>query len=93
MFRWDFKGCVSCYTPRMSSPQFPPPGFDDLSKEEQLTYVEELANYANASEDLQVPEWHWEILEKRLADPREDIENGISWEEFKKELEKELRQS
>jgi len=73
----------------MSSPlQFPPPGFDHLFKEEQHRYVEELSSYVNASEDVQVPEWHWEILEKRMADPREDLENGITWEEFKKELEK-----
>ena len=78
----------------MSSPiEFPPPGFDDLSKEEQLTYVERLSTYVDGSEDVQVPEWHWEILEKRIADPREDLENGITWEDFKQELEKELRQS
>ena len=78
----------------MSSPvQFPPPGFDDLSKEEQLTYVEELSNYVNGSEDAQIPDWHWEILDKRMADSSEDLENGTTWEEFEKELEKELRQS
>ena len=78
----------------MSSPiPFPPPGFDDLSKEEQLTYVEELSNYVNASEHVPVPDWHWEILDKRMADPREDLENGITWEEFEKELDKDLRQS
>ena len=78
----------------MSSPiQFPPPGFENLSKEEQLTYVEELSSYVNASADVQVPEWHGEILEKRMADPCENLENGITWEEFKKDLEKELRQS
>jgi len=78
----------------MSSPiQFPPPGFESLSKEEQLTYVERLSNYVDGSEDVQIPDWHWEILEKRMADPREDLENGITWEEFEKELKKELRQS
>ena len=78
----------------MSSPvQFPPPGFDDLSKEEQLTYVEELSNYVNGSEDAQIPDWHWEILDKRMADSSEDLENGTTWEEFEKELEKELRPS
>lgn len=83
-----------CYTPRMSSPiQFPPAGFENLSKEEQLTYVEELATYVNASETVQIPDWHWEILEKRMADPGEDLENGITWEEFEKELDKELKQN
>src|SRR5689334_24184475 len=46
LFGSDFKSCVSCYTPRMSSPiEFPPPGFDDVSIDEQLTYVEGLLNY------------------------------------------------
>jgi hypothetical protein len=78
----------------MSSPiQFPPPGFDDLSKEEQATYVEELSNYVYGSEDAQIPDWHWEILEKRMADSGEDLENGTTWEEFEKELKEELRQN
>ena len=45
------------------------------------------------SEEFEIPEWHWEILDKRLADPSEDFENGITWEEFKKELDKEPRQN
>ena len=76
-----------------SAVQFPPPGFDDLSKEEQRTYVEELSDYINASEHVQIPDWHWEILDKRMADSREDFENGIKWEEFEKELDKELTAS
>jgi hypothetical protein len=71
----------------MSSPvPFPPPGFDDLSKDEQLMYVEELSNYVNTLEPAPVPDWHWEILDRRMADPREALENGITWEEFEKEL-------
>jgi hypothetical protein len=45
------------------------------------------------SEEVEIPEWHWEILDKRMADPSEDFENGITWEEFMNELDKELRQN
>lgn len=78
----------------MSSPiTFPPPGFDDLSKEEQLAYIEELAAYASAPDGDEIPEWHWKILDARMATPGEDLENGMAWEEFEKELDRELRQS
>ena len=49
-------------------------------------YVEELSNYVNTLEPAPVPDWHWEILDRRMADPREALENGITWEEFEKEL-------
>jgi len=78
----------------MSSPiPFPPPGFDELSKEEQLNYVEELANYVGPEAEETIPEWHWRILAERMATSSEDLEHGIPWEEFKQELEQELRQS
>ena len=73
---------------------FPPAGFDELSLEDQIEYVQELWDKITADpEQVSVPDWHWEILEKRMADPREGLENGMTWEEFEKELEKELKQS
>ena len=72
----------------------PPPGFDELSIDEQVQYVERLIEYAaSKQEHLKVPEWHWEILRQRLVNFREELEAGKSWEEFEKELEHELTQS
>jgi Putative addiction module component len=71
----------------MSSPlQFPPPGFDDLSKEEQLTYVEGLLNYMRGVDLAEIPKWHLEILEERLARYRANGFEGKSLEEFEQEL-------
>jgi len=71
----------------MSSPlQFPPPGFDELSKEEQLTYVEGLLNYMRGIDLAEIPKRHLEILEERLARYRANGFEGKSLEEFEQEL-------
>lgn len=75
----------------MSSPiQFPPPGFDELSKEEQLTYVEGLLNYMRGVDLAEIPKWHLEILEERLARYRANGFEGKSLEEFEQELAEEF---
>jgi hypothetical protein len=71
----------------MSSPlPIPPPGFDNLSKEEKLTYVEELLTYISAAEQVEIPDWHREILDQRIAKYRAEGFIGIPWEEFEQEL-------
>ena len=73
---------------------FPPPGFDELSLEDQIEYVQELWDRITSrpeSEQISVPDWHLEILEERLARYRENGEEGTSWEEFEKELIEELK--
>ena len=76
----------------MSSPsQFPPPGFDRLSREEQLDYIERLLNYASSgTQYAQIPDRHREILEERLAFYRELGFEGTPWDEFEQELDKEF---
>ena len=77
----------------MSSP-FPPPGFDQLSREEQLHYIEGLLNYVATGERyVQIPDSHREFLEERLAYYRENGFEGTPWEEFKEELDKEFFQT
>ena len=70
--------------------QFPPQGFDDLSKDEQVTYVEGLLNYMRGIDLAEIPKWHLEILEERLARYRASGVKGKSWEEFEQELEDEF---
>lgn len=79
----------------MSSPlQFPPQGFDQLSREEQLDYIEGLLNYVTSgTRYVEIPEGHREILEERLAYYRENGFEGTPWEEFKEELDKEFFQA
>jgi putative addiction module component (TIGR02574 family) len=50
------------------APPLPPPGFDDLSVEEQIEYVSSLWDrIASQPETVPVPDWHWKIIEERLA--------------------------
>lgn len=53
---------------------FPPPGFDDLSVDEQLDYVQLLWDrIAVRSDRSAVPEWHRDELRRReCAAERED---------------------
>ncbi len=73
----------------------PPPGFDALSVEEQIDYVQSLWDHIAARpEQVPVPHWHREILTERLAAKRADQDDGKTWEEFEQDLTAELnRQS
>ncbi len=45
----------------------PPPGFDALSVEEQIDYVQSLWDHiAVRPEQVPIPEWHREIVNERL---------------------------
>jgi putative addiction module component (TIGR02574 family) len=69
----------------------PPPGFDALSVDEQIDYVQSLWDHIAARpEDVPVPDWHREILAERLAAHRADKNQGKNWEEFEKDLTTEL---
>lgn len=63
----------------------PPPGFESLSNEEQIEYVQSLWNQIAADEDkVPVPEWHREILRRRLA--AEGPDEVESWDDIKQRL-------
>jgi len=65
----------------------PPPGFDALSIDEQIDYVQSLWDHIAARpEDVPVPDWHREILAERLASHRSDEGNGRDWDDFEKDL-------
>jgi hypothetical protein len=69
-----------------NSVQLPPPGFDDLTVEEQLEYLEALWDRVAAHpERVPVPDWHRRLIKERLAsdspsrpwsDVRRDIEEN-----------------
>jgi Putative addiction module component len=66
---------------------FPPPGFEELTLEEQIEYAQELSDLvaSRPEQGISVPDWHMEIVEERLARYGDKIE-GISWEDFEKEI-------
>jgi putative addiction module component (TIGR02574 family) len=73
---------------------FPPPGFDELSAEEQAEYVQALWDHISSpTEPIDVPDWHLEILEERLARYDANGMQGIPWDQFKKEFLQELLKS
>lgn len=69
---------------------FPPPGFEELTLEEQIEYAQELWELVTSKPDqglsVPVPDWHMEIVEKRLADYEANGMEGITLEELEKEL-------
>jgi putative addiction module component (TIGR02574 family) len=69
-----------------------PPGFSELSKEEQVRYVEALWDrIAERPDDLPVPESHLALAEERLAEYRRDPSAARSAYETLDELAKRLR--
>ncbi len=72
---------------------FPPPGFDDLSVDEQIEYVESLWDrIAAVPERLPTPEWHREILDERLKEFEANPTAGESWDVVRERLRDKLRQ-
>lgn len=65
----------------------PPPGFDELSIQEKLDYVESLWERILTHEDVPVPDWHLQIVRERLVEYEADPDSGnISLEEFREML-------
>ena len=59
----------------------PPPGFDQLTVEEQIDYVQSLWERIAATPDqVPVPDWHREVLDKRLKDFEATPDAGESWD-------------
>ncbi|HEV8397388.1 MAG TPA: addiction module protein [Vicinamibacterales bacterium] len=72
----------------MSNPvPLPPPGFDDLSVDEQIEYVQTLWDRIAATpEQVPVPNWHREILDERLKDYEKTPNAGESWDVVREQL-------
>lgn len=70
----------------------PPPGFDTLSVEEKLDYVQSLWDRIFAHPDeVPVPEWHRQVVGDRLAAHRADPESALPWDDVRDELREKLR--
>lgn len=65
----------------------PPPGFDDLSVDERLDYLQSLWDHISADPgQVTVPDWHRTIVAERLAAHRADPGAARPWEEVRKDL-------
>jgi hypothetical protein len=52
----------------MPQPALPPPGFDDLSPEETLDYIQGLRNrLSERSGDVPTPDWDRQVVAERLV--------------------------
>jgi putative addiction module component (TIGR02574 family) len=70
----------------------PPPGFEALTVDEQIDYVQSLWDHiAPRPEDVPLPAWHREILTERLASYRASEDPGREWEEVEKDLTADLK--
>lgn len=76
----------------MAHPTLPPAGFDELSPDEKLEYIQALWDrFAEHPEDVPVPGWHREIVAERLAAYRRGELSARAWSEIREELLDRLR--
>lgn len=69
----------------------PPPGFDDLSVDDKVEYVQNLWDHIASTPDaVPVPVWHKDVVNERLAAYRTNPESGKTWEQVRGELDKTL---
>ena len=74
-------------TAMSNQPQLPPPGFAELSVEEQITYVQTLWDRIAAQPD-RVPllDWQIRLVEERIAEHRAHPELAEPWESVRDRL-------
>lgn len=71
----------------------PPPGFDELSLDEKIDYVESLWDQVVEHSSIPIPEWHRELLQERLEAFRDDPAAGRTWDEVRAELQRKYQPS
>jgi len=65
----------------MGSPvPIPPPGFEDLSVDEKIEYVQSLWDHiASDAEAVPLTDWQRQLLDERLKDLEENPDSGVPW--------------
>ncbi|HVT14647.1 MAG TPA: addiction module protein [Thermoanaerobaculia bacterium] len=70
----------------------PPPGFDELSVEEQFDYVQSLWDRIVANPDeISVPSWHQAVIEESLAAHRAHPKEARPCDEVRTEVAEKLK--
>lgn len=73
---------------------WPPSGFDDLSPDEKVDYVQSLWDRIAASDDrVPVPEWHKVIIRQRVADPDSDLGELRDWTQVREHIVRDWQRS
>jgi Putative addiction module component len=66
-------------------PLSPPPGFEQLNKDQQIDYVQQLWDLIiTVPEEIPIPKWHLEILRDRIAS--QDSVQPKPWDDVKQRL-------
>lgn len=77
-----------------AAPAMPPPGFDELTPEEKLDYLQALWERMSARpEDVPVPDWQRELVRERLAAHERGEGSTVPWSTMSQEAEDLLRKS
>ena len=70
----------------------PPPGFDELSVDQRIDFVQYLWDRIAATpEQVPIPAWHRRIILERLESYRADPTAGRPWADVRTEIEVKLR--
>jgi putative addiction module component (TIGR02574 family) len=70
----------------------PPPGFDELSVDEQIDFVQSLwERIAATPEQVPVPGWHRRIIGERLEAYKANPTTGRLWTDARTDIERKLR--
>lgn len=69
-----------------------PPGFDELSIDERIDFVQSLWDRIAATpQQVPIPDWHRRIILERLESYRADPTAGRPWADVRTEIEAKLR--
>jgi putative addiction module component (TIGR02574 family) len=76
----------------MAQPTPPPPGFDELSSDEKLEYIQALwDDFSEHPEEVPIPDWHRQVVAERLAAHRRGEITSRPWSDIREELLARLR--
>jgi putative addiction module component (TIGR02574 family) len=71
----------------------PPPGFDDLSVDEQIDFVQALwTRIAETQRSVPSPDWHRDVVRQRLVDHRSKPDRARPWSDARSDVEKKIKQ-
>lgn len=73
-----------------SSVPMPPPGFEGLSVQEKIEYIQALWDDVATADDVELTDAHREIIRQRLAEHRADPRQGRPWSEVRRDIERKL---
>ena len=72
--------------------QMPPPGFEELTVEDQIDYVQGLWDHiAVSAGNVPLHEWQRQLLEERLANYRASPDAGRTWDEVLTDIRAQFR--